>query len=178
MKTAVTHFVLVMITCAFSSAALSVFSQTQSLDAQIEGTIMDQAGATVGRAEVTVTNTDTGTKRVTVTENGTYRIPLLPLGTYSIVVEAIGFKRLVRDGVVLTTGQAAVVDLHLEPGGISETVTVSSDTPVADPGKTDFGRIMNSREVHNIPLPTRNPYNFAILQANVTGRSKWSVPCS
>jgi hypothetical protein len=94
---------------------------------------------------------------------------------YRIVAVAPNFKRLVRDGVVVATGQAAVVDLRLEPGGLSETVNVSLDAPVADSGKTDLGRIMNAREVHNIPLPTRNPYNFAILQANVSGRPNRGV---
>jgi hypothetical protein len=177
MKTAVTRCTLSIIARAMLTAALSfsVHAQTQSLNAQIEGTVVDTTGAPVARATITATNLETGTKRLAVAENGTYRIPLLPLGTYSIMAEAAGFKRLVRNGVVLNTGQAAVVEMRLEPGGVSETVTVSSDGPVADPGKTDLGRIMNSREVHNIPLPTRNPYNFAILQANVSGRPNRGV---
>ncbi|MGB7068771.1 MAG: TonB-dependent receptor [Pyrinomonadaceae bacterium] len=60
--------------------------------------------------------------------------------------------------------------MRLEVGEVLEAVTVSGDAPIADTGKTNLGRVMNSREVHNIPLPTRNPYNFIILQANVTGR--------
>jgi hypothetical protein len=173
MKQLVARIALLMFAPAVLTGIMtySVSAQTQSLNAQLEGTVVDPTGAVVSQAEITATNLETGITRVTISDDrGIYRIPLLPLGTYRIVVEATSFKRLVRNGVVVALGQAAVVDLQLEPGGLSETVTVSSDSPVADSGKTDLGRIMNSREVHNIPLPTRNPYNFAILQANVSGR--------
>ncbi len=109
-------------------------------------------------------------RTTTTDQNGVYRFPLLPLGTYRITAEAPNFKKLVRDRITLVTGQSATVDLQLEAGGVDETVTISVDAPVADMGKTDLGRVMNSREVRNIPLPTRNPYNFVILQAGVTGR--------
>ncbi len=91
----------------------------------------------------------------------------MPLGTYRITAEAANFKKLVREGVTLTTGQTATVDLTLPAGEVREVVTVSSDTSIADAGKTDLGRVMNTREVQNLPLVSRNPYNFALLQANV-----------
>jgi hypothetical protein len=150
---------------------LTGFSQSQALDGQIEGTVVDQSSASVPNATVTATNIGTGAFRtVTTDEDGIYRIPLLPLGTYRITIEAPGFRRYVREDISLATGQSATVDLQLEPGQLSETVTISQDAPVADSGKTDLGRVMNKRDVHNLPLPTRNPYNFIILQANVNGR--------
>ena len=76
----------------------------------------------------------------------------------------------------MTTGQTATVDLYLPAGEVQEVVTVSSDTSVADAGKIDLGRVMNSREVQNLPLVSRNPYNFALLQANVTGRPSRGNP--
>ena len=124
-------------------------------------------------AVITVTNIETGaTRTVTTDESGVYRFPLLPLGTYRITAEAANFKKLVREGVTLTTGQTATVDLNLAAGEVQEVVTVSSDTSVADAGKTDLGRVMNTREVQNLPLVSRNPYNFAFLQANVTGNPR------
>ena len=68
--------------------------------------------------------------------------------------------KLVREGVTLTTGQNATVDLNLSAGEVQEVVTVSSDTSIADAGKTDLGRVMNTREVQNLPLVSRNPYQF------------------
>jgi len=148
-----------------------VFAQSQALNGQIEGTVSDQTGAAVPNAVITVTNLETGaTRMVNTDESGVYRFPLLPLGAYRITAEAANFKKLVREGVTLTTGQTATVDLTLPAGEVQEVVTVSSDASVADAGKTDLGRVMNTREVRNLPLISRNPYNFGLLQANVTGR--------
>ncbi|MCV4566975.1 hypothetical protein OFB72_30925, partial [Escherichia coli] len=69
-----------------------------------------------------------------------------------------------------STGQIATVNGVLEPGAVSETVTITSDAPIADPGKIDLGRVITARELENLPLVSRNPYNYALLQANVTGR--------
>ena len=52
---------------------------------------------------------------------------------------------------------------------MSEAITVTAESPVAQPGKIDLGRTLNETEIHNLPLPSRNPYNYAFLQANVTG---------
>jgi hypothetical protein len=155
------------------------FAQSQALNGQIEGTVSDANGAVVPNATVTATNKETGTERKTTSDgNGTYKIPLLPLGTYRVTVEAANFKKLIRDGITLSTGQTATIDASLQAGGTSETVTIEADSPIADAGKIDVGRVMNTREVESLPLVSRNPYNYALLQANVTGRpnSEFGVP--
>jgi hypothetical protein len=154
-------------------------AQSQALNGQIEGVVTDAGGATVPNASVTVRNIETGAERTVTTDTGgVYRVPLLPLGTYRVTVEAANFKRLVREGITLTTGQTATVNAELEAGGIEETVTVTADAPIADPGKIDVGRVMTTREVENLPLVSRNPYNYSLLQANVTGRpnAEFGVP--
>lgn len=157
-----------------------IFAQSQALNGQIEGNVLDSNGAAIPNATVTVRNLETGAERkVTTDGSGFYRVPLLPLGVYRVTVEATNFKRLIRDGVSLTTGQIATVDVTLEPADVQGTVvTIVSDAPVADSGKIDLGRVMNTREVQNLPLVSRNPYNFALLQGNVTGRpnSEFGVP--
>ncbi len=154
-----------------SASLPSTFAQSQALNGQIEGTVSDQSNAVVPNVVIIVTNIETGaTRTVTTDESGVYRFPLLPLGTYRVTAEAANFKKLVREGIILTTGQTATVDLSLPAGEVREVVTSSSDTSVADAGKTDLGRVMNTREVQNLPLIPRNPYSFAFLQANVTGR--------
>ena len=154
-----------------AASTRAAFAQSQALNGQIEGTISDQAGAAVPNAIITATNIEIGTTRtVTTDESGVYRFPLLSLGTYRISAEAANFKKLVREGITLATGQTATVDLSLPAGEVREVVTISADASVADAGKTDVGRVMNNREVQNLPLISRNPYNFALLQTNVTGR--------
>ena len=155
------------------------FAQSQALNGQIEGVVADQNGASVPNASITARNIETGSERKTTSdENGVYRLPLLPLGTYRVTVEVANFKKYVRDGIILTTGQTATIDVSLQAGDVSATVTVTSDAPIADPGKIDVGRVMNAREVQNLPLISRNPYNYALLQANVTGRTnaEFGVP--
>ncbi|MBX7169410.1 MAG: TonB-dependent receptor [Pyrinomonadaceae bacterium] len=159
--------------------AIFSFGQSQALNGQIEGTVTDQNGASVPNATVTAKNIETGAERkVTTDESGVYRIPLLPLGSYQITIEAPNFKKYVQNGVILTTGRIATVSPLLQAGDVSATVTVTSDATIADPGKIDVGRVMNTREVENLPLVSRNPYNFSLLQANVTGRpnAEFGVP--
>jgi hypothetical protein len=166
------HLIRVVIAgIIFGAAMLPAFAQSQALNGQIEGTVSDSNNAAVPNVVITITNLETGATRTANTDDsGVYRCPLLPLGTYRVTAQAANFKKLVREGITLTTGQTATVDLALPAGEVQEVVTVSLDTSVADAGKTDLGRVMNTREVQALPLIPRNPYNFALLQANVTGR--------
>lgn len=154
-----------------SLASLDSKAQSQAINGQIEGVVSDSNGAAIPSATVKIANIETGAERTVMTDSGgVFRVPLLPLGTYRVTIEAANFKRLVREGITLTTGQIATVNSTLEAGAVSETVTITSDAPIADPGKIDLGRVMNTREVQNLPNVSRNPYNFALLQSNVTGR--------
>jgi hypothetical protein len=154
-------------------------AQSQALNGQIEGVVTDAQGAAVPNASITVRNIEKGSEvKINSDENGVYRAPLLPLGTFRITVEAPSFNRLVREGVTLSAGQTATVDMSLTAGDVSATVTITSDAPIADPGKIDLGRVMNTREIQDLPLVSRNPYNFSLLQANVVGRpnTEFGVP--
>jgi hypothetical protein len=173
-----------LFSCAFLlvlgfALASQINAQSQALNGQIEGTVTDAAGAAVPNASITVRNIEKGSElKISSDENGVYRAPLLPLGAFVVTVEAANFKRLVREGITLSAGQTATVDLSLEAGDVSATVTVSSDAPIADPGKIDVGRVMNTREIQDPPLVSRNPYNYSLLQANVVGRpnTEFGVP--
>src|SRR5437867_4602597 len=160
----------------FLSAALSLalvapaFAQSQGANGAIEGTVTDTSGAVLPGVTVTVTNLDTGLERSMVTnEKGLYRAPLLPLGTYRVVAELQGFKKYEQSGVKVSVGEAAVVNVALGVGTVSETITVLADSPVADLSRIDIGHTMSELEVHNLPLVARNPYNFALVQPGVTG---------
>ncbi len=170
---------MVVLAAVFAATSFQVAAQSQALNAQIEGVVTDSLGAAIPNAAVKARNTGTGTERTSTTDqSGIYRLPLLPLGRYQVTVEAPNFKKLVRDGIILTTGQIATVNASLEAGGISEIVNITADAPIVDPGKIDVGRVMDAREVQNLPLVARNPYNYSLLQANVTGRpnSEFGVP--
>lgn len=154
-------------------------AQANALNGQIEGVVTDASGGAVANASIVIRNIETGTERqLTSDASGVYRASLLPLGTYRITVEAQNYKKLIREGITLTAGQIATIELGLETGDVSATVTVTSDAPIADAGKIDVGRVMNTREIQDLPLVSRNPYNYSLLQANVVGRpnTEFGVP--
>ena len=160
-----------------SSPALH--AQSQAINGTIEGVVRDGTGAVLPGASVSVSNLDTGQQRtVTTNTDGGYRAVLLSLGTYRVKAEMQGFKTIERTGVTLSAGQTAVVNFAMEVGGVAEVVSVTGEAPVTEPGKIDLGRTIGEAEIRNLPLVSRNPYNFAFLQANVTGyeNEEFGVP--
>ncbi len=171
--------VRVLIATLAIGLAVPAAAQSQAMNGSIEGIVKDNTGALLPGVTVTVTNTDTGAQRVVISnEEGTYRAQLLPLGTYQVSGELQGFKKFEQRGISLSAGQVAQINLTLSVGNVAETVTVTGESPVAEPGKIDLGRTIGESEVRNLPLVSRNPYNFAFLQANVTGyeNNEFGVP--
>src|SRR3954451_9600002 len=161
------------------SPALPASAQSQAVNGTIEGIVKDTSGAALPGVTVTVTNTDTGAQRIVISgEEGTYRAPLLPLGRYEVIAELQGFKKFEQKGITLSAGQTALINVSLSVGSVSETITVTGESPIAQPGRIDLGRTIGETEVKNLPLVSRNPYNFAFLQANVTGyeNNEFGVP--
>ncbi len=146
------------------------FAQSQAINGTIEGTVVDDEGGVVPGVTVTITNLDTGESRALVTnDDGNYRAPLLSLGRYRVAAELSGFKKFEQSGIQLSAGQTAVVKIQLGVGNISEVISVTADAPVVDLGKIDQGRTLNAREIKELPLTSRNPYNFALLEPGVSG---------
>ena len=146
--------------------------QSQALDAQIDGIVIDVNGSVVPNTDITAINVHTGAERNTsANENGVFRFPILTLGKYRVIAEHSGFKRVELDGIMLSAGQTEPVTIRLEPGDPNETVTVTSDAAIADVSKFEIGRVVNSHDVTNLPLISRNPYNFILLQPGVNGRT-------
>jgi hypothetical protein len=169
---------LVCLIWAIAMPALA-FAQAQAANGNVEGTVRDGSGAVLPGVTVTVTNTDTGASRVVVTnEQGVYRALLMPLGAYTVAAELQGFRKYEQTGLTLSAGQTIVANIELGVGSLAETVTVRSESPVAQPGRIDLGRTINEADIQNLPLVSRNPYNFAFLQANVTGyeNNEFGVP--
>jgi hypothetical protein len=115
---------------------------------------------------------------VVTNESGIYRAVLLPLGTYRVTAELPGFKKYEKTGIPLSAGTTAVINMAMEVGALTEIVSVAAESAVVDLGKIDVGRNLNEREIKNLPLVSRNPYNFALLQPGVSGfeNSEFGVP--
>ncbi len=153
--------------------------QSSAINGEITGTVTDPSGAGVTGATVQVTNTGTGFKQTAKTiESGLYRFPLLPLGTYDLDVQAPGFTAYRQTGIVVTVRAAATVDVALQVGATNTQVTVTSDALITDPSRSDVGSTLSHSTVINLPLVSRNPYNFILFQPNVSGRgnTEFGVP--
>jgi hypothetical protein len=163
----------------FLSLASLSHAQSTAINGTIEGVARDATGAVLPGVTIVVTNVDTGAQRALTTgADGGFRALLLPLGTYTVRAEMQGFKAAERTGVKLSAGQTATLNFTLEVGGLQEVVSVSGEAPMAQPGKIDLGRTISEAELKDLPLVSRNPYNFAFLQANVTGyeNNEFGVP--
>jgi len=133
---------------------VSVFAQATTAD--ITGTVVDQAGAVVAGANVTVTNTGTGLERQTVTTGtGDYSIALLPPGDYEVKVGAAGFSTVVQK-VSLVIGQRQTLNISLRPGAVTEVITVSAEVPLVDTTKSEIGAAVSPLEVRELPILDRN----------------------
>jgi Carboxypeptidase regulatory-like domain/TonB dependent receptor len=145
------------------------FGQTQSNAADIQGTVKDSSGAVVPNATVTVRNPNTNFSRnVTTNDEGFYRIINVPPSDYEITVEAANFKKAVLPKVTVTIGQAAELDVTLEPGQISEIVTVSDATSeIVETSKTSVSTTIDQQRINNLPINERNYTQFALTTSTV-----------
>ncbi len=145
------------------------FGQTQSNAADIQGTVKDSTGAVVPNATVTARNPGTNISRnATTNDEGFYRIINVPPGDYEITAEAPNFKKSVLPKVTVTIGQAAEIDVQLEPGQITESVTVSDATSeIVETSKTAVSTTIDQQRINNLPINERNYINFALTTSTV-----------
>lgn len=135
---------------------------------RIQGTIRDSSGGVVPDARVTLLNVKTGASRQTASdEGGRYTFLSVEVGDYQIAAERTGFKKFVQRGITLILNQVAEVDILLEVGEISESVTVQADASQVETTSTQLGNVINERAVVGLPLASRDTYQLLQLQAGV-----------
>ena len=145
------------------------FGQAQSNAADLQGTVKDSTGAVVTNATVTARNPGTNISRnATTNDEGFYRIINLAPGDYEITVEAANFKKAVLPRVTITIGQVADVPVTLEPGEITEIVTVSGATAeIVETSKTAVSTTIDQQRINNLPINERNYLSFALTTSTV-----------
>src|SRR5882762_2255999 len=151
---------------AFSGPAVG-----QAVNATLLGTVTDSSGAAVPNAKVLITETNTGISRTSQTnDSGNYVFPDLPPGTYRVTAELSGFKRESKAGIGLVVNSTERIDLVLQPGNVSETITVEVETPILQTERADTGRKLESVLTENVPLG--NNRNFQNLLNIVPGTTR------
>jgi hypothetical protein len=135
----------------------------------ITGKITDAEKAVVPGASVTITNVAMGTSVALKTnEEGFFRAPYLIPGTYQIAAEAQGFKKYIRDGVILRVNDTLALDIQIEVGAIDQAITVVAENPVLDTATASQGTVVDSRRVAELPIAHGDPYKLIGLTPGVT----------
>ncbi|HEY4424466.1 MAG TPA: carboxypeptidase regulatory-like domain-containing protein, partial [Pyrinomonadaceae bacterium] len=160
-----------LISClSFCSLILLSFAGAvypQAAKSELVGEVRDQNGALVQNAKVTLTEVATGQTSSKVSSDGSFIITNLKPGIYNIAVEAEGFKQSLREGVRLATGERVRLDVVLDPGAVTELVTVVQDASLLRTESGGLGQVISNRKVVDIPLNGRNFLSLVTLSAGV-----------
>lgn len=151
---------------------LAPAAYAQAVRGSLVGSISDASGALIPGAKVVITNTGTRTTRATATnEGGGYAFPSLESGVYSVAVEHPGFRRAVRDQVEVPVNATVRVDFLLQPGEVSETVQVRAEAPILQTDRSDTGRLIERRQLADLPLGFNRNFGSLISLSPGVGRA-------
>lgn len=157
------------IALAVLAVFVSVVAHAQESRGTITGKVLDANQASVPGAQVKITNTAMGTTvSLQTNESGLYQAPYLLPGTYQIAVELKGFKKSIRDGIVLRVNDNIEINFALEIGDVGESVTVNADAPALETTSGSMGQVIDSRRVAELPIPHGDPFKLIGLAAGVS----------
>jgi hypothetical protein len=140
-----------------------------STTGNITGTVRDPQGATVAKAEITLLEEKTGaTRSVTTNDDGFYNVLSLPAGVYTISTAPSGFKKTIATGVALHVNENKTVNLDLQVGQVTETVTVTSDAAPVEVRSGEVSSLISEKQVTELPLNGRNYAQLALMVPGVS----------
>ncbi len=144
------------------------FSQSKTMGT-LSGTITDPSDSSVPGANITATNTRTGSSFKALTdERGEYRIPLLPPGVYDIKIEKAGFAVQSRKDITVTVGEAEVADAKLTLSASTQMVEVQGEPPLIETERTQQSNTITEQSVRNLPIDRRDYLTFSLLAPGVS----------
>ena len=155
----------------------AAIASAQAVKGGLLGNIVDESGLALPGVTVTITEVNTNISYTAVTnESGNYVFANLKDGTYRVSGELTGFKKAVRDGVIVPVNATLRVDLRLEVGAIEESVTVVGESPLLQTDRADTSRIIESIHLAETPLAFNR--NFQGMLVVVPGALKMQRPHS
>lgn len=160
-----------------AAVLVSLSATAQIKSSTITGLVTDATGAVIPGATVTVVNEETNISTgVTTDTTGGFTVPYLAPGTYRVQVEKnnAGFSKAVRTGIQVSTAQTVRIEIALQAGGATETVTVTADAATLQTTNATVGGAVNERVIQTLPNINHNPFNYVALQAGVTPRGAFN----
>jgi hypothetical protein len=147
---------------------LSIFAHAQISKGTVSGRVTDPTGAVVTGANVVATEMSTGSNYTVVTNRaGEYTFPFVAPGTYRVAVSMNGFKGFVRENVEVGANEHVGVDIALEMGEQSQTVTVSTESSLLETTTASIGQVLNQEDAANMPVNGNTPLILAQLAMGV-----------
>lgn len=157
----------------------------QETRSMLFGRVLDPQGAAIVGAAVIVRNAETGVSlNYKTNDSGYYEANLLLPGNYEVSAEHPGFKKLIRRGITLPVASRIEVNLALEVGGVTETISVVAEAPLLETNAVSSGRVLDNKTVMELPvmgnsamllvkltpgIQTSGVNNYLALHSNVGG---------
>ena len=164
------------------ASILALFSMAgfaQEFRATMTGRVLDASGATIVGAKVKAVNTASqATNTATTDTSGVYSIPFLAPGQYTLSVTQTGFKTAVRSNITLNVSQVAGVDIAMEVGQLTDSITVEANAAVLETQTASRSGVIDNKTIADLPLNARNPFMLGATQSGVTfrGAAIWQRP--
>ncbi len=152
----------------FVLSLLSSFAWAQSSTTSLRGTVTDSSGASVAKADVTLSNPERALERTTKTgAEGGFEFLQIPPGVYRLTVQMTGFRKFEQPGIQLLVNTPATANVKLEIGTTSETIEVTGETTVVNTTDASIGNAFNENQIKALPMEGRNIPDLLSLQAGV-----------
>jgi Carboxypeptidase regulatory-like domain len=155
--------------CACALAVLLLTATVwASPTGSIAGSVKDPSGASISGAKLTLTNLATNARIEAVSDsNGAFQFLQLPPAEYSLVVEAVGFKKMTEQHIVVQVDQITHAELAMEVGSVTEMVEVNSALPLLESDRSTLSNVVNSAVISNMPLNARQYLDLALVTPGV-----------
>jgi hypothetical protein len=153
-----------VLTVCVAVAAISSVCLAQDSRGSVTGILTDPQSAVMPSVNIGVTSDATNTVKRTVTnQTGYFEVNFLDPGKYTVTAEATGFKKLVRSGLTVDTGDRLALELRMEIGQSTQSVEVTADAPLLDTTNAAGGRVLDTRDIAQLPYTTMNPFSLQAI---------------
>ena len=154
---------VVVCTVLWAAAGLA-----QEARGTLQGRVFDASGAAVPGATVEIANVNTGvTTPATTNEEGNYRVPFLNPGAYRVTVSLDGFSKFVSQNIQLHVAEVLTVDATLQPGRLTDEVTVTAAATVVDSSGSGLGQVVDARRISELPIREGTAVELVVLAPGV-----------